>query len=265
MRCLVKRLQRVAKEMSGKAREKFAAFIEDGDMARFASELPERLRKDFTGAMALLRNPQFQDLLVNYPRPPRTFLVAYDTVDTVASAWQVRGTDGALLKPEDYLAAFARFVKENKDQVEALTILLERPKEWGTQALLDLRKRLATSSEGFTEANLQKAHERCYHKALADIISMVKHAAREKEPLLSAEERAALAIQRATQGLYLTTEQQQWLDWIKAHLAVNLSIEKDDFDLSPILTRHGGWGQANRAFLGKLEGLLQKLNEAVAA
>jgi type I restriction enzyme R subunit len=264
-RCLVKRLQRVAKEMSGDAHALFSPFMEEGDVARFAAGLPERLRKDFTGVMTILRNPDLQALLVNYPRPPRTFLVAYSTVDTVTSEWKVRGKDGVYIKPEDYLTAFTRYVNENKDQVEALTILLERPKEWGTNALLDLRKRLTTSPEGFTESNLQKAHEQCYHKALADIISMVKHAARDTEQLLTGEERADLAIQRATQGLYLTTEQQQWLDWIEAHLAVNLSIEKDDFDLSPILTRHGGWGQANRAFQGQLEGLIQKLNEAVAA
>ncbi len=265
VRCLVRRLQRVAKEMSGEARELFAAYIEEGDVARFAAELPRRLHEDFTGVMSLLRDPAFQDLLVNYPRPKRTFLVAYDTVDTVASAWQVRGSDGALLKPEDYLAAFARYIRENKEQVEALTILLERPKEWGSHALVDLRKKLTTTQEGFTESNLQKAHERCYHKALADIISMVKHAARETEPLLTGEERADLAIDRVTKGLYLTPEQHQWLSWIKAHLAVNLSIEKEDFDLSPILMRHGGWGQANRAFQGHLEGLIQRLNEAVAA
>jgi type I restriction enzyme R subunit len=265
VRCLVKRLQRVAKQMSGEAREKFAQYIEEGDVARFAAELPERLRKDFKGIMALLRGKDFQDLLVNYERARRTFLVAYDSVDTVGSTWQVKGSDGALLKPEDYLTAFARFVKENKDQVDALTILLERPKEWGSHALLDLRKKLTTSQEGFTEENLQKAHERCYHKALADIISMVKHAARETEHLLTAEERADLAIGRATQGLYLTPEQHQWLGWIKAHLAVNLSIEKDDFDTMPVLVNHGGWGQANRAFQGQLEGLIQRLNEAVAA
>jgi len=265
VRCLVKRLQRVAKEMSGDAREKFAPYIEEGDVGQFAAELSERLRKDFTGVMGFLRDPVFQDMLVNYPRPPRTFLVAYDTVDRVASSWQVRGSDGALLKPEDYLTAFARFVKENKDQVDALTILLERPKEWSSHTLVDLRKRLATAQEGFIESNLQRAHERCYHKALADIISMVKHAARETEQLLTGEERAALAIQRVTQDLYLTSEQHRWLDWIRAHLAVNLSIEKSDFDAVPVLQNHGGWGQANRVFQGQLEGLILKLNEAVAA
>src|SRR4029077_15579091 len=35
VRCLIKRLQRIDKEMSGEARELFAHFIPDGDVARF--------------------------------------------------------------------------------------------------------------------------------------------------------------------------------------------------------------------------------------
>lgn len=57
VRCLVKRLQRIDKEMSGEAREDFAAFIPAGDMAAFAKSLPQTLRQDLTGTMALLRNP----------------------------------------------------------------------------------------------------------------------------------------------------------------------------------------------------------------
>ena len=36
----MKRLQRIDKEMSGEARELFAAFIPDGDLASYASGLP---------------------------------------------------------------------------------------------------------------------------------------------------------------------------------------------------------------------------------
>jgi type I restriction enzyme R subunit len=109
VRCLVKRLQRVDKEMSGEARELFGHFIPDGDAARFAKELPGKITSDFTATMKLLRDPAFQDLLVNYPRPPKTFVVAYPTEDTVSSAWLIKGGDGKEYKPEDYLAAFARF------------------------------------------------------------------------------------------------------------------------------------------------------------
>ncbi len=45
IRCLVKRLQRIDKEMSGEARELFAAYIPDGDMGRYADELPASLRE----------------------------------------------------------------------------------------------------------------------------------------------------------------------------------------------------------------------------
>ena len=87
-------------------------------------------------------------------------------------------------KPEDYLEAFARFVRENPEQIEAIKILMERPKQWNTGALKELREKLNLNK--FPEKELQKAHQLVYNKALADIISMVKHAAREEEPITSA-------------------------------------------------------------------------------
>jgi type I restriction enzyme R subunit len=115
-RLLVKRLQRIDKEMSGEAREMFAAHMLNGDLARYARELSGRLANDFTGTMKWLRDPAFQDLLLNYPRVPRTFTVAYETQDNVSSQVLIRDGVGNEYKPEDYLEAFARFVKENPER-----------------------------------------------------------------------------------------------------------------------------------------------------
>ena len=93
-RCLVKRLRRIEKEMSGQAHELFATHIPGGDMGSYAESLTQNLQRDFTGTMALLRNKDFQKLLVTYPRPPRVFLVAPETEDEVSSTWRVRGADG---------------------------------------------------------------------------------------------------------------------------------------------------------------------------
>jgi type I restriction enzyme R subunit len=150
VRCLVKRLQRIDKEMSGEARDLFASYIPDGDVARFARELPGKIAGDFTATLQLLRAPPFQALLVNYPRPRRTFVVAYPTEDTVSSTWLIRGADGKEYKPEDYLAAFARFVRENPLPIEAVRILLDRPQDWSTGALAELKQKLATTPERFT-------------------------------------------------------------------------------------------------------------------
>ena len=212
IRCLVRRLQRIEKEMAGEARELFAAFgIEDGDVGRYAAQLPGNLRRDFTGAMRLLRDEKFQELLVNYPRRKRVFVKALENEDTVSSEYLIRDGLGNEHKPEDYLEAFARFVRDNPAKVQAIRILLDRPQDWGTKALDELRKKLASTPERFTVDLLQKAHQLRYDKALVDIISMVKHAAREQEPLLTAEERVERAFQKLTAGKQFTPEQEQWL------------------------------------------------------
>jgi type I restriction enzyme R subunit len=264
IRCLVKRLQRIAKDMSGEAREMFSQYIPDGDMGKYAKELPHSLQEDFTGAMSIFRNPDFQELLTDYPRKLRTFVVAYETEDVITSSWLIRDGKGNEYKPEDYLQIFSRFIRENEDRIEAIRILLERPKYWSTDALSELRKKLAATPERYTLENLQKAHELHYHKALVDIISMVKHAVREQEPLLTSEERVNRALAKVTHGKTFTKEQQNWLDRIRDHMIQNLSINKEDFDTIPIFTRDGGWGKANKVFKNQLEELLKEFNEAVA-
>ncbi len=265
IRCLVKRLQRIEKEMSAEARDQFSRFIPDGDLARYAKSLPSSLNDDFADTMKLLRNRDFQNLLANYPRKPRVFYVAYGAEDNVSSHWLIRDGAGQEYRPEDYLTAFARFVKENEAGVEAIGILLSRPRDWSTGALNELREKLSSTREHFTTEKLQKAHAACYHKSLVDIISMVKHAAREQEPLLTSIERVERALATLTQGRYFTAQQQIWLDRVREHLIANLTIDQEDFDTLPIFTREGGWTRANREFEGKLSELLRLINEAVAA
>ncbi len=265
VRCLVKRLQRIDKEMSGEGRDLFAHFIPDGDVDRFARNLPGKITSDFTATMKLLRDLAFQDLLVNYPRPPKTFVVAYPTEDTVSSALLIKGAGGKEYKPEDYLAAFARFVQENPLPIEAVRILLNRPQDWSTDALAELKQKLTITPERFTLDNLEKAYAARYHKNLVDIISMVKHAAREEEPLLTATERVERAFAKITGDRQFTEEQQKWLDRIRAHLVVSLSIDREDFENVPILLDAGGWKPADRAFDGKLSEIIEQFNAALAA
>jgi type I restriction enzyme R subunit len=251
--------------MSGEARDLFAAFVPAGDLAQLAKDLPGNLANDFTSTMRLFRTQAFQDLLVNYPRPKKTFVVAYPTEDTVTSAWLIRGSDGKEYKPEDYLIAFSRFVQENPLPIEAIRVLLNRPQDWSTDALAELKQKLAATPERFTLENLEKAHAARYHKNLVDIISMVKHAAKAEEPLLTAQERVERAFAKITAGRQFNEQQKKWLDRIRAHLVVSLSIDRDDFENVPILLDAGGWRPADRVFEGRLDQLLHEINQALAA
>jgi type I restriction enzyme R subunit len=265
VRVLTKRLNRIDKEMSGEARDMFSAFVDKGDLNRFAISLERRLSEDFTGTMEILRNPDFLNLLENYPRPPKTFLVDYAIRDVVSSTWIVRDAAGKEYKPDDYLSIFSEFVKENSEKIAAIGILLDRPQEWNTDALGELKEKLESSQQRFTIENLQRAHKEKYNKALVDIISMIKHAAREEESLLTAEERVSLAFDRVSMGKDFTPDQRLWLDRIRSHLIANLSIDKEDFEYIPVFSDYGGWNKANRVFEGKLSTLISEFNRAVAA
>lgn len=261
VRVLAKRLRRIDKEITGDGRLEFQELTSGLDLSGLAEQLDVLLKRDFGGTMAVLRNPAFQSFLTEYPRANREFVIATGVRDEVSSERLIRRGDKDL-RPADYLTEFSEFVAENRAQIEALRILLEKPEGWSTEALRELRAALRQAQ--FPEERVREAFTIAKHKALADIISMVQNAADEAHALLTAEERVARAIEQVTMGMALTPEQQAWLELIRQRLVADLAIEKDDFELHP-LDERGGWAKANRVFDGALANLIAELNRAVAA
>lgn len=259
---LIKRLRRIEKNMGAEARELFAKYIPDGDMKSYVDSLKENIDKNFIQTMKLLRDKDFQSLLENYPRPRNLFFKGYDIVDTVEDEVMFRKGD-SYQKPDDYLKLFEEFVKQNPEQIEAIEILLSKPKEWNTSALDDLREKLRKND--FSEKDLQKGHELVFKKPLADIISMIKHAADIEAPILTATERVEKVVLKIARVHEFSPEQLTWLAYIKAHLIENLAIAETDFEIMPVFERHGGLGRAKRIFGNKFTPLIQELNEALAA
>jgi type I restriction enzyme R subunit len=254
---LIRRLQRVAKNVSAEGREMFANYIPDGDIAAFASNIPMKLDNEWASTMKILRDDGFLDLMENYPRAKAAFLVADTKEDIVESEIIFRTADGREYKPDDYISEFEKFVKNNPDHIQALKILLEKPSDFTTDELTELRQKLSRRPEKFTEKNLRKA----YHNELADIISIVRHAAK-GERLLAAKDHVALAMADIKKGKKFTPKQEEWLKLIENHLVENLVIDKRDFSYPPF-SRHGSWKKADEIFEGQLPKLLTKINVAM--
>ncbi len=259
---LIKRLRRIEKNMGAKARELFAKYIPDGDMKAYVDKLKDNIENNFTQTMKLLRDKDFQNLLENYPRPSKVFFRGYDIVDTVEDEVMFRKGD-KYQKPADYLKLFEDFVKQNPEQIDAIEILLSKPKEWNTRALDDLRDKLRKND--FSEKDLQKGHELVFKKPLADIISMIKHAANIEAPIFTAAERVEQAVIKIVRAHDFSHEQLIWLAYIKEHLIENLAIAETDFEIMPVFERHGGIGKARQLFGNELTALVHELNEALAA
>lgn len=262
VRKLAQRLKGIDDRMSGQARQDFASCVEGGNLKTFALALPQKLKNDFLGTMAMLRDPKFQDLLENYERAKEDFIIAPVVEDTVTSEIRFRrGKD--YLPAGDYLKAFSVWVQGKRDAIEAMRILLQKPQAWSPKALKELKD--ALQGGHFEPLQLQKAHALVHHKDLADILSMVKHAAREEEPLLTAAERVDRALAALMAGKSFTDEQRAWLGYLREHMVANLSLDTEDFDLAPALENHGGLSRARKVFGAQLDTLIQDLNAACAA
>lgn len=256
---LVRKLQRISKNVSEEGIEEFAKYIHEGDVKKFASTLKDSLKKSFTKTFEIFENPVFLDLLEKYPRKSRFFLIDELTQDMVLRVEEklttIRGDE---VKPEDYLKEFEEFVEKNRDHIHALKILMERPEDFKVKDLEDLRKALVKHPFIFTEERLKRAS----HQNLADIISFINTAARHI-PLINPEERVEIAFRHINTYWKFSEKQEKWLELIKKHVIRNMIIQQQDFEDQLILSRKGNYEDWNSVFENKLPKLIATINREV--
>ena len=82
-----------------------------------------------------------------------------------------------------------------------------------------------------------------------------------------AEQRGQAQIRHSREGGNpepFTPEQMHWLEMIRDHIAANLGIETDDFEYAPF-SQEGGLGKVYQLFGDELSGIIEQLNEHLAA
>ena len=114
---------RAARARSDRDRsQRLRGALKDGALAvglviaqlQVAAELPEALQTRWAATMHVLRDPAFQQLVSSYPRARSPFLIAESATDYVTSNPLIRTADGRSVRPEDYLEAFGRYVREQQ-------------------------------------------------------------------------------------------------------------------------------------------------------
>jgi type I restriction enzyme R subunit len=205
------------------------------------------------------------------------------TIDTVTQDHLVAaGPDG---RQTDALRAslqsFQDFIRQNRDEILALQLILGRPQQRQQltyQAIRDLHDRLRQHSPQWTTEDLWSAyaalerdrvHGAGERRVLTDLISLVRHAVQMEDELVPFPEvvRARyedwLEEQRQA-GQEFTPEQRWWLDRIAGHVGVNLRISEGDLGLGEFFNQ-GGQLRARSAFGADLAFVLDALNQALVA
>lgn len=228
-----------------KARQKIACQLENaGWLVKRQSEM-----NIFAGLRVAVREFQLSTVLPSSE---------HQVIDEV-NPDQLLGADfdpAALARAQSLVSDFQQFVEANKDEIEAISILCNRPHGAGLRygQVKDLARRSSikpfhiAGEQPQTLLRLWQA-DRAVHpdkvdtngrhcKHIVDLVALVRHAIDPDTPLrsvgMTVEERYTewLSEEQAKRDTF-TAEQLQWLVAIKDHIASSLAIEQDDFEYAP--------------------------------
>jgi type I restriction enzyme R subunit len=226
-------------------------------------------------ALKPLHDFKLRDLLVNLRRTHEQVIDEVTQDELIQAGFDAQ----ALAKAQALIASFRDFIDQHKDELEAIQILYSRPHREGLRFrhVKELAAALKSPPLGATPERVWQAFEAAEPQAvtatggrdLVDLIALVRHALDPREPLVpysrTVQERYEQWLaEQAGQGVVFTTEQRQWLDAIKDHIAKSLRIDEDDFDEVPFNTI-GGLGRVHDLFGERLPEILDELNRRLAA
>ncbi|MDE3241443.1 MAG: DEAD/DEAH box helicase family protein [Nitrospirota bacterium] len=221
------------------------------------------------------QSPKLRELLVAIKKKNEL------TIDHVSQDQVIEAgfSPDALARARTIVQSFEQFIRQHKDEITALQVLYSKP--YRQRLTFENIKELADAIEKppylWNESQLWQAYaalEKSKVKGasgkriLTDLVSLVRFAIHQDKELVPFPERvnanfnAWLAQQEKTKRF--TNEQRHWLEMIRDHVAANLSIEKDDFELAPF-NREGGLGKVHRLFPEGLQPIIEALNVALVA
>ncbi len=163
-------------------------------------------------------------------------------------------------KPEDYLEGFGRFLKENANKVEALKLVMQRPRDLTRAELKKLK--LELDQAGYSEAGLRAAYKATTN---ADVAASIMGYIRQRalgEPLKPYELRVEEALLRVLSSRPWTDPQRKWLKRIARAIRENEVVDRPLFDEAAYQSE-GGFTRIDKVFDGKLAEVVAELQDQV--
>lgn len=251
---IVAKLQRRKRNMDSRTMEHFISMTGGKDPTQFIAELqnskPEEAKKQLLACKEV-----FEMLQQTRPNGGRKLVIS-DQEDELLS--HTRGY-GSSDRPEDYLDAFANYVKTNLNEVAALNIVCTRPKELTRESLKSLR--LTLDREGFTTQQLNTAISQMTNEEItADIISLIRRYAI-GSALISHEARIRKAVDKLKKAHHFSMQELNWISRMEKYLMEESVLNVAVFDEDGRFKAQGGFNKINKVFGNQLESIVLELNE----
>lgn len=251
---IVAKLQRSKHNMDNQTMEHFMNMTGGQDPTRFIIDLqhlkPEDARNRLLAYSDLFK--LLQQSKANGKHP----VVISDKEDKLLEHNRGYGDSS---KPEDYLDAFAAYIKTNLNEIAALNIVCTRPKELTRESLKSLR--LTLDREGFTTKQLNTAVSQLTNEEIAaDIISLIRRYAI-GSTLISHEARIRQSVEKLKKAHSFSKQELNWIARMEKYLMEESVLNVTVFDEDGRFKAQGGFNKINKVFGNKLESIILELNE----
>ena len=189
-------------------------------------------------------------------------------------------SEDAKVRAQALIQSFEQFLKENKDEIDALQFFYSQPygKRLRFADIKALAEAIQAPPRSWTQERLWRAYDllakdkvrgASSKRLLTDIVSLVRYGLHQEQELVPYAEQVRERFnnwmaQQDNQGRRFTLEQVRWLEMMRDHISTSLEMDLDDFDLSPF-AEEGGLGRATRVFGPELTAVVNDLNEELVA
>ncbi len=248
---ILARLQRKHNHLTTEQKYEVSERLNGADLKTYAKELKSYTEEAF--AERCHRDTDFLLWVDNLKGKKRGQFYS-DKKDTLYET--TRGY-GDTEKPEDYLEAFAKYVNENKDTIEAIRIACTKPSDMTRAQLRELK--LVLDKQNFTESNLNQAISSIKNEQIvADIIAHVRQAVLHT-PILNHEEKVKMAFAKLIANNNFNKMQLDLLEKIKTYMLHESLLNVETFE-APAFKIEGGFARFDKKFAGRLMEIIRQIN-----
>lgn len=222
-------------------------------------------------------NPNLRNTLIAIKQRNEQVIDAVSKDKVITAGWDTKAKE----KAQAVITTFKKFIEENKNELTALQLFYSKPygeRHLTHQAIKALAEAIKKPPYVLTTELVWQAYEQLEQskvkkagtqKILTDIINLIRFTIGEDtilEPFHETVNRrfADWLLQQAKSGRTFTSEQMEWLQMIKEHIATSVKVTVDDFELTPFQEK-GGAVKASQVFGQQLDKILEELNGVLVA
>lgn len=238
------------------------------------SKMNEVQKEMIKEAVSLFYNPDVRNYIENVRRSHDQIIDSVNIDTVVFAGFDVDHQANA----DRVIATFRQYIEENKDEILALRIIYDQKyknRPMVIEQLKTLYQKLKDQNitiERLWECYAIKKPERVKRGTMAqitDLISIIRFEMGYSDNLAPFADNVNYnfmqwTLKRNAGNIHFTAEQMEWLRLIKDHIAISLSIEPEDLELSPF-DRKGGLGRFYDVFGDQYEEILKEMNAELVA